>query len=247
MLCPDCAGQGFIAKDDLWLEPPITCKVCTGAGTLYPQADLFEKFSKIRRIDGLKMWVTEKINGTNGQILVDDEAVQILCVGSRGRPILPDVPAARHPVTGRTVRDDAGKPVIPKQVRDNFGFACQVYQDEEWVAEALGPGRHYGEWAGPGIQKNPLDLPTRLFFLFSRSDRYDTDGLVFIDWLRLVPELYEGPLDFDQVEMIMDDLLEQGTYVADAGPDARAPEGVVVATLDQRFKFTPDPRPKGAR
>lgn len=103
----------------------------------------YPAFPKIGRLTK-KCLVTEKINGTNGMIRVHTSPLpNLICqAGSRNRWLTPE--------------------------SDNFGFAKWVAENARDIANILGPGDHYGEWAGPGIQKNPHDLNCRHFFVFPR-------------------------------------------------------------------------------
>ena len=83
----------------------------------------FEGFPKIARLSREAI-ITEKIDGTNAQIYIGEDG-QIIA-GSRTRWITPD--------------------------SDNFGFARWGEQHRVELA-ALGPGRHFGEWWGSGIQR----------------------------------------------------------------------------------------------
>lgn len=81
--------------------------------------------------------ITEKLDGTNAQVVVDAEGN--VRAGSRNRWITPD--------------------------NDNFGFAAWVKQHEDELRE-LGEGRHFGEWWGLGIQRG-YGLHERRFSLFN--------------------------------------------------------------------------------
>lgn len=95
--------------------------------------------------------ITEKIDGTNGVILWVDESnspyglaeVDGLTVfaGSRSRWLNPDA--------------------------DNFGFAGWVRDNADRL-RGLGPGYHFGEWAGRGIQRG-YGLADRRFLLFDHQ------------------------------------------------------------------------------
>ena len=98
----------------------------------------FKAWNKIPRENPFRATITEKINGTNACIIIQDGSV--VGAQSRKRLITPD--------------------------DDNFGFAAWVEKNSE-ALEALGDGYHYGEWAGPGIQKNPHALDEKQFFLFN--------------------------------------------------------------------------------
>lgn len=84
----------------------------------------FKPWPKIPRFSGVGMVITEKIDGTNAQLIVrEDGTVQ---AGSRTRFLTPE--------------------------QDNFGFAKWVQEHASELA-ALGAGRYYGEWYGQGIQR----------------------------------------------------------------------------------------------
>jgi len=103
-----------------------------------PESNAFESFPKIARLfrDCI---VTEKIDGTNAQILVTPDEVK---AGSRNRWITP--------------------------AADNFGFARWVQANADVLREVLGEGRHFGEWWGPGIQRG-YGLAEKRFSLFNVS------------------------------------------------------------------------------
>lgn len=96
----------------------------------------FVPFPKIPRLKRGCV-ITEKIDGTNGQVVVgDDGSVR---AGSRNRWITPE--------------------------DDNFGFARWVAEHADELRE-LGHGQHFGEWWGLGIQRN-YGLHERRFSLFN--------------------------------------------------------------------------------
>lgn len=149
------------------------------------------------------MCITEKIDGTNAQIGIDETGLKF--IGSRNKII--------------GIGDD------------NAGFARWVVDNEEQLVSELGVGVHYGEWAGPGIQKNPLRLETKRFFLF--------DGRWYQDLVlaEACPVLYHGGiLDYSRIKEVLEALLAEGTQVPDA---AGRPEGLIINVHGQRFKVKP--------
>lgn len=152
----------------------------------------FREFQKIARLNR-ECIITEKIDGTNAQILIADDFVT-MTVGSRNRWI--------------TVEDD------------NYGFArwCETNKDE---LLKLGPGRHFGEWWGAGIQRKYGQKEKR-FSLFntSRWNAENTPACVSV-----VPVLYQGPFRTDAVEAAVERLRKDGSVAA---PGFMDPEGVVV-------------------
>jgi hypothetical protein len=82
--------------------------------------------------------LSEKIDGTNAQILINDEGQ--FYIGSR--------------TTWITIEND------------NHGFAKWSFEHREELTHGLGPGRHFGEWWGQGIQRN-YGLKEKRFSLFN--------------------------------------------------------------------------------
>lgn len=97
-----------------------------------------KKFDKIYRYQEQKVVVCEKIDGTNGLIFIDEETDTML-IGSRNRWI------DHH--------------------NDNYGFHKWCMENEEELRK-LGPGHHYGEWWGQGIQRR-YDMDQKVFSLFN--------------------------------------------------------------------------------
>ena len=96
----------------------------------------FKSFNKIARFSR-EMIVTEKIDGTNGIIAIDENGE--FAVGSRSRFITPET--------------------------DNAGFAKWAYTNKDELLK-LGVGFHYGEWWGQGIQRG-YNLKEKRFSLFN--------------------------------------------------------------------------------
>lgn len=159
----------------------------------------FEKFPKIPRLRR-EVIITEKIDGTNAQILVnEDGSVQ---AGSRNKWV------------GRTIGD-------------NYGFGAWVEDRATELAELLGPGRHFGEWWGQGIQRN-YGLTEKRFSLFNVSRWHTDDPDYAIDrdlGVYVVPTLYTGVLeDF----WVSDALLRLRALGSAAAPGFMNPEGIVL-------------------
>lgn len=96
----------------------------------------FPKLSRLFR----ETIITEKIDGTNAQVWVQEDGTVI--AGSRTRWITPE--------------------------SDNFGFAAWVRDHEAELRDGLGVGHHFGEWWGKGIQSG-YGLDHRRFSLFNVS------------------------------------------------------------------------------
>lgn len=158
----------------------------------------FVEFPKIARLSR-EIIVTEKIDGTNGVIYIDEDGTVL--VGSRSQWI--------------AMRAKGGA--------DNFGFAswAEKYSDE---LRRLGPGRHYGEWWGSGIQRGyGLPKGEKRFSLFNTS-RWTDDALRPFCCC-VVPVLYTGIFATDAIEHCLDELKRHGSKAA---PGFMKPEGVVI-------------------
>jgi len=143
----------------------------------------FRPWAKIVRGNPFMATITEKINGTNACIVIKEG--EIVAVQSRKRFITPE--------------------------SDNFGFARWVKENEVELL-SLEDGYHYGEWAGEGIQKNPLKLAGKHFFLFN-TFRWNPDNPNKPDCCDVVPVLFNGKMNSSTVEglllkMIDDDTVE---------------------------------------
>lgn len=150
----------------------------------------FESFHKIARLSR-DIVVTEKIDGTNAQVFVADDGTVL--AGSRNRWITPD--------------------------DDNFGFARWVAEHADELRQ-LGPGRHFGEWWGAGIQRR-YGLTEKRWSLFNVAKWSESRPAC----CGIVPVLYEGPFTTDAVEACLDRLHREGSVAA---PGFMQPEGVVV-------------------
>ena len=98
----------------------------------------FKAWPKIGRENPFSVTITEKIDGTNACVIIENGEV----VGAQSRKRLINIE------------------------NDNYGFAGWVEKHKDELT-GLGDGYHYGEWAGLGIQKNPHDLSRKHFFLFN--------------------------------------------------------------------------------
>jgi hypothetical protein len=155
----------------------------------------FESFPSIKRLYR-EMVVTEKLDGTNAQICIDEQGA--IRAGSRNRWITPE--------------------------DDNFGFARWVAGNSAELMK-LGVGRHYGEWWGSGIQRG-YGLNEKRFSLFnvSRWGEGGKDVANLPSCCHVVPVLYRGPFDGDNIDEVVLGL-ENGGSVAVPGANA---EGIVI-------------------
>lgn len=193
------------------------------------------------------MIVTEKIDGTNAAVIIepaglpgDENAVSVdgFVVGAQSR----------------------NKLITPGKTTDNAGFAAWVWEHAADLARILGPGHHFGEWWGSGIQRGYGLLNGEKRFSLFNVHRYEKVFSAYFEangnvWPELiinrrigvVPTLAVGPFDLDDVRHILRDLEKIGSHAA---PGFLRPEGVVVyhAAARQTFKalIENDEQPKGS-
>lgn len=155
------------------------------------------------------MTITQKIHGTNAQIYIyEEDGKQDLKVGCRSRWITPE--------------------------NDNFGFAKFVYENKAEFIEKLGIGRHFGEWAGPGINLGE-GLSEKKFFLFNPK-MYINKILPFRT--HTVPILHDGKLSMNDIDSISQKLLEFGSAIVDGYMKV---EGIVIDIDGKLYKKVFDP------
>jgi hypothetical protein len=172
----------------------------------------FQGFPKIARLHK-PITITEKLDGTNAQIYISDDGNTIMA-GSRNRWL--------------TVNDD------------NFGFANWVEANKDELLK-LGPGRHFGEWWGKGIQRG-YDLSERRFSLFN-THKWGNPELRPA-CCHVVHTLYHGDFSDTSINTAMYYLTKQGSFSA---PGFMQPEGIIVyhSGSNTLFKKTFDDNHKG--
>jgi hypothetical protein len=154
--------------------------------------DTFVPFPKMPRLKR-GVVITEKLDGTNAQVVITDAGE--IRAGSRTRWITP----------GKTT--------------DNYGFAAWVEDNREELLK-LGPGQHFGEWYGQGIQRG-YGLTERRFALFN-VNRWNVDNPPPV-CCETVPVLLRGELS--DVNATLFALSVEGSQ---AVPGFKHPEGIVV-------------------
>lgn len=174
----------------------------------------FESYQKIEQIGRLYMTITQKIHGSNAQILIESVAHEWqpaecgyqdynVIAGSRTRWLTPD--------------------------DDNYGFAQWVMDNRYELIEKLGVGRHYGEWCGKGINAGE-GLIEKHFVLFNWH-KFRTMPLP--SRVMTVPLLYSGKFSFNAINEVMEDLKQTGSKLV---PGYMKPEGIVIQIDEQKYK-----------
>jgi RNA ligase-like protein len=148
----------------------------------------FIPFPKISRLNR-DITITEKIDGTNAAIHIGERASAVIIdngVDSQGSA---DV---SYELPSLVLAQSRTRIITPEE--DNFGFARWVKENERALAEVLGPGTHFGEWWGAGIQRGYRQ--TRKWFSLFNYTRWSNDpsvaSLASIG-VQVIPILYHGP------------------------------------------------------
>lgn len=184
----------------------------------------FQKMAKVPRLFR-DVIVTEKIDGTNASIYIDETG--LVQAASRTRWITPE--------------------------KDNFGFARWVKENKKDLADTLGVGHHFGEWYGAGIQRG-YGLHHKRFALFNvqrwvnnRNYQFIMDGTLDfgkltdisykVSGLDVVQILGAGKFSTEQIRQTADMLQATGS-MQEIG--FNKPEGIVVyhSHSDALFKYT---------
>lgn len=161
----------------------------------------FIPFPKMARLSR-EVIVTEKLDGTNAQVFITDDGQML--AGSRNRWV--------------TTQDD------------NYGFARWVEANRDELMK-LGPGRHFGEWWGRGIQRN-YSLTGKRFSLFNVSRWADDE--VRPACCHVVPVLYRGDFTQSAWQAALAGLAKNGSAAA---PGFMRPEGVIVFHVAANIGF----------
>jgi hypothetical protein len=208
----------------------------------------FKEFAKIARLNR-EVVVTEKIDGTNAQVLVAD-----LTVPTDGPPEWESPFCLWQNGALAIYAGSRNRYITPE--KDNFGFARWVKEHAAELA-MLGPGTHYGEWWGSGVQRGyGLVNGEKRFSLFNVGRWYDEHGTNAAyahdekcnpapACCYVVPILSVLP-NFGAVNGVLEHLQAVGSY---AKPGFMKPEGIVAfhSASGTLYKATceKDEKPKG--
>ena len=143
--------------------------------------------------------------------------------------------------------------ITPDKGNDNHGFAAWVARNFDGLKK-LGPGHHFGEWWGQGIQRN-YGMTEKRFSLFNvdrwcRHDEkpkqvgesWDEENRVMVpkfqtcapECCHVVPVLYRGVFSTGIADAMLCDLSERGSASA---PGFMNPEGIVIYHIAGRVGF----------
>lgn len=159
----------------------------------------FKAWPKITRVENRRKPIfTEKIDGTNACIVISEDGY--FGAQSRSRVITPD--------------------------DDNFGFAGWCERNKEELLK-LGPGYHYGEWWGLGIQRG-YGVEDKRFSLFNIR-RWGEHNPNTPKCVSVVPFIRAN-----SIEEVKQLLIENGSL---AVPGYMRPEGAVMFDVDTETCF----------
>lgn len=196
----------------------------------------FTEFEKISRLNR-EVMVTEKIDGTNGQVYI--RPISEFDKLEMGYDTQIEVNGEPHLIRAGS----RNRWVLHLGSDDNNGFGRWVHQYAHELA-ALGAGAHFGEWWGQGIQRK-YGLTEKRWSLFNvgRWAQHD-DPRPLVDekqfrapkCCHVVPLVLVGT-GFDVVYQAIERLKAEGSMAA---PGFMKPEGVVAFHTHARelFKMT---------
>lgn len=168
---------------------------------------VFQPWPKIPRWNKQVWTITEKIDGTNACVIVPENKDAPVQAQSRTRLITPE--------------------------SDNYGFAKWVQANADKLRR-LGPGHHFGEWWGSGIQRGyGLTNGEKRFSLFN-AHRYNNHPGGLPDCCLVVPVLYCSNQTPD-IEAVMERLKLSGSKAA---PEFMSPEGIIIHVGGNIYKKT---------
>jgi hypothetical protein len=199
---------------------------------------VFQAWPKTPRLFKGPMVITEKIDGTNAAVVIipeSDEPNPTDGIYIDGHWVYAQSRTRLIPLRARGMDD------IGWRKRDNAGFGEWVRAYAPNLVAELGPGYHYGEWWGNGIQRGyGLQKGDKRFSLFNTKrwgyleDPYQAPN---IPGLGVVPVIEQYEFDTEVIREAFAELMGGGSYAA---PGFMEPEGLVVyhAASDQVYKVT---------
>ena len=202
----------------------------------------FSEFEKISRLNR-EVIVTEKIDGTNGQVHI---RIAEGSTAELGYDTQIDISGVPHYIRAGS----RSRWVVFTGSDDNNGFGRWVHANAQDLA-TLGTGSHFGEWWGQGIQRR-YGLTEKRWSLFNVG-RWANKAEPLLEkqvytpvCCHVVPILAQGVGINFPVERALHQLRTNGSFAA---PGFMKPEGIVVWHTHARtlFKVTleRDEEPKG--
>lgn len=183
--------------------------------------------------------ITEKIDGTNSAVIIQE--IEEYDEPSELRLAALERDGKYYEVAAQS----RNRLITPGKATDNYGFAGWVQKNAEELFDILGPGRHYGEWWGKGIQKRYQNAHPGLrgFALFNTEKHKDLhvwlpgDGDIDV-LVEPVHVLYQGPYSESAIRGTLEQLKKYGSWTSPLDPA----EGIVIFHTQSRqtYKVTLD-------
>lgn len=201
----------------------------------------FEAWPKTPRLSNGGITITEKIDGTNACVAVfpitDPEQWGKHPGNLGGFAWVKD--RARQDVLYLVGAQSRKKLIYPGKDTDNAGFAGWVEENAVELVDLLGPGRHFGEWWGQGIQRR-YDMDHKVFSLFNyhkfskiAQERHDWRNRASSIHMTMVPLLHTGRFSDLVIQDCLSMLRRQGSLAsAEWGKRFMRPEGVIIRHRD---------------
>jgi hypothetical protein len=180
----------------------------------------FEKWPATPRLNRDAVY-TEKLDGTNAAVVIEQTE----------DPTLWEVDGLYYDIGAQS------RNRLITTASDNAGFAGWVLTNAPKLIRVLGPGRHFGEWYGAGIQRR-YGLTEKRFALFNTARwEENQDDLKSVPGLEMITILDTGLFSTDVANLWADELAYSGSRHV---PGFMNPEGVCVFHKASRqvFKVT---------
>lgn len=206
----------------------------------------FQKYGKTPRLFR-DVVITEKIDGTNSAVIIEEIDPELDYELDTYTLAFVNRDDRRYAVAAQS----RNRLITPGKTTDNHGFALFVQTNAEALFDALGPGRHYGEFWGKGIQGRYVNQLAGIkgFALFNTAKHKGLhlwlpagDGSTQV-LLETTHVLYEGPFSEQKIREVLTELKKTGSWISPMSPA----EGIVVyhTQSGQVYKVTLDNEDKG--
>ncbi len=189
----------------------------------------FTPFAKIGRWNRETI-ITEKIDGTNAQIYIREMDMET----DLGKNRTPWIYGGNDNATGGRgnlviFAGSKSRWITPGKKNDNHGFA-QWVEDNGKALLSLGPGHHFGEWWGKGIQRH-YNMWEKRFSLFDVVRWKDERP----ECCHVVPLL--GKCHYMPSSVIIDEWINELRLTGSRAADFDRPEGIVIHHRQSRTSF----------
>ena len=149
--------------------------------------------------------ITEKLDGSHAAVVIESEAWGYSPAYDDPNLVAqvngPELGEGGYPVVQYNLFAQSRNRFITPQA-DNFGFAAWVKANAEPLVRHLGPGRHFGEWWGHGIQRGyGLPRGERRFSLFNVTRRNPLGSMADLEAHFAAPPAGREPLFPDLPEL----------------------------------------------